>query len=86
MRNKKEDSPLSVISDMYNAEVEEHDKAGYADRLKEATEQFFKEVNETFDCNVWNVSPVHFSEIKFRPNEIKKEFPVSLFYRTYLKM
>lgn len=65
MRNKKEDIPLSVISDMYNAEVEEHDKAGYADRLKEATEQFFKEVNETFDYNIWNVSPVHFSEIKY---------------------
>lgn len=56
-------NPLSALADMYNDEVAEHDKAGYADRLKEATELFFKYVNELFE--MFNEDPVHFTSIEY---------------------
>ena len=57
------DNPLLVVSDMYNAQVEEHDKAGYAQRLKEATEVFFKDVNAMF--NFFDENPVHFTDVEY---------------------
>ena len=57
------DNPLLVVSDMYNAQVEEHDKAGYAQRLKEATEVFFKDVNTMF--NFFDENPVHFTDVEY---------------------
>lgn len=56
-------NPFSAITELYDAEVEERDKAGYAQRLKDATELFFKETNEIFEW--WNEPQVHFTDIEY---------------------
>lgn len=61
--SEDKNNPLCAISDFYNAGVEEKDKAGYAQRLKEATEVFFKDVNGIF--SLFHDNPVHFTDVEY---------------------
>ena len=55
-------NPFDDIVKMYNEQVEENDKAGYAKKFKNCAELFFQKVNEEFALKE---SPVHFEDIQF---------------------
>ena len=61
--SENNNNPLCTISDLYDAGVKEKDKAGYAQRLKEATEVFFKDVNGIF--SLFHDNPVHFTDVEY---------------------
>lgn len=61
--SENNNNPLCAISDLYDAGVKEKNKAGYAQRLKEATEVFFKDVNDMF--SFFDENPVHFTDVEY---------------------
>lgn len=51
------------LAEMYDAQVKKHDEAGYAQRLKEATEVFFRDVNNMF--SFFHENSVHFTDVEY---------------------
>lgn len=51
------------LAEIYDAQVKKHDEVGYSERLKQATDLFFKHINEMFE---WFDEPsVHFTDVEY---------------------
>lgn len=56
------DNPMQALFEMYDAQVAEHDKAGYAQKFKDCTDLFFKDVGEHWH---FEKAPIHFTDVEY---------------------
>lgn len=58
----EDNNPMQALFEMYDAQVAEHDKAGYAQKFKDCTDLFFKDVGEHWH---FEEAPIHFTDVEY---------------------